>query len=122
MTSAGKAYEAAKLVENAVEEVDLMPNVGFLLSGMERQYTDDIRGVGRAAEKIPAKIMLELPLLNAEKEQAVALSIDAGVTIGGTPVVEPSEWRHRSRSGFYERLHHRTPGFVGSSLASQVER
>jgi deoxyribose-phosphate aldolase len=80
MTSAGKAYEAAQLVENGAEEVDLMPNVGFLLSGMEREYADDISGVVRAAGKVPVKIMLELPLLNAQqKERAVALSIDAGV-------------------------------------------
>ncbi|HUK46025.1 MAG TPA: deoxyribose-phosphate aldolase [Terriglobales bacterium] len=80
MTSAGKAYEAEQLIENGAEEVDLMPNVGFLLSGMEREYADDIRGVVKAAGKIPVKIMLELPLLNAQqKERAVALSVDAGV-------------------------------------------
>jgi deoxyribose-phosphate aldolase len=80
MTSAGKAYETAQLVENGAEEVDLMPNVGFLLSGMEREYADDIRGVVKAAGKVPVKIMLELPLLNAQqKERAVALSVDAGV-------------------------------------------
>jgi len=80
MTSAGKAYEAAQLVENGAEEVDLMPNVGFLLSGMEREYADDIRGVVKAAGSVPVKIMLELPLLNAQqKERAVELSIDAGV-------------------------------------------
>jgi deoxyribose-phosphate aldolase len=80
MTSAGKAYEAEQLVENGAEEVDLMPNVGFLLSGMEREYADDIRGVVRAAGKAPVKVMLELPLLNAQqKERAVVLSVDAGV-------------------------------------------
>jgi len=80
MTSAGKAYEAARLVEDGAEEVDLMANVGFLLSGMEREYADDIGGVVRAAGKIPVKVMLELPLLNAQqKERAVALSIDAGI-------------------------------------------
>jgi deoxyribose-phosphate aldolase len=80
MTSAGKVYETGQLVENGAEEVDLMPNVGFLLSGMEREYADDIIGVVRAAGKVPVKIMLELPLLNAQqKERAVALSIDAGV-------------------------------------------
>jgi deoxyribose-phosphate aldolase len=80
MTSAGKAYETGQLVENGAEEVDLMPNVGFLLSGMEREYADDIRGVVRAAGQVPVKIMLELPLLNAQqKERAVALSVDAGV-------------------------------------------
>jgi deoxyribose-phosphate aldolase len=79
MTSPGKAYETAQLVGNGAEEVDLMPNVGFLLSGMEQEYSDDISGVVKAAGKIPVKIMLELPLLNAEqKERAVILSVDAG--------------------------------------------
>lgn len=36
--------------------------------------------VVRAAEDIPVKIMLELPLLNTpQRERAVALSIEAGV-------------------------------------------
>ena len=80
MTSAGKAYETGQLVENGAEEVDLMPNVGFLLSGMEREYAEDIRGVVQAAGRTPVKIMLELPLLNAQqRERAVALCVDAGV-------------------------------------------
>lgn len=80
MTSAGKAYETGQLVENGAEEVDLMPNVGFLLSGMEREYADDISGVVKAAGKVPVKVMLELPLLSAQqKERAVALSVAAGV-------------------------------------------
>jgi deoxyribose-phosphate aldolase len=80
MTSAGKAYETAQLVDNGAEEVDMMPNVGFLLSGMELEYADDIRGVVIAAGKVPVKIMLELPLLNPqERERAVTLSVDAGV-------------------------------------------
>jgi len=80
MTSAGKAYETGQLVEQGAEEVDLMPNVGFLLSGMEREYADDISGVVKAAGNVPVKIMLELPLLDArQKERAVALSVDAGV-------------------------------------------
>jgi deoxyribose-phosphate aldolase len=80
MTSAGKAYETARLIEYGAEEVDLMPNVGFLLSGMEREYADDIRGVVKAAGKAPVKIMLELPLLNPQqRERAVTLSVDAGV-------------------------------------------
>jgi deoxyribose-phosphate aldolase len=79
MTCAGKAYETAQLVSNGAEEVDLMPNVGFLLSGMEQEYADDIRGVVKAAGKTPVKIMLELPLLNdQQRERAVILSVDAG--------------------------------------------
>jgi deoxyribose-phosphate aldolase len=81
MTSAGKAYETGQLVEEGAEELDLMPNVGFLLSGMEREYAADISGVVRAAGKIPIKVMLELPLLSdALKVRAVALSVDAGVS------------------------------------------
>lgn len=80
MTSEGKAYETRQVIANGAEEVDFMPNVGFLLSGMEREYADDIRSVVKAAGNIPVKIMLELPLLNAEqKERAVILSVDAGV-------------------------------------------
>lgn len=81
MTSAGKAYETGQLVENGAEEVDLMPNVGFLLSGMEREYAEDISGVVRAAGRVPVKVMLELPLLSTQqKERAVALSVSAGVS------------------------------------------
>jgi deoxyribose-phosphate aldolase len=80
MTSAGKAYETAQLIGNGAEEVDMMPNVGFLLSGMEREYSDDIRRVVKAAGRVPVKIMLELPLLNPQqRERVVALSVDAGV-------------------------------------------
>lgn len=81
MTSAGKAYETAQLAQEGAEEIDFMPNVGFLLSGMEREYATDMQGVVRAAGKVPVKIMLELPLLNLEqKQRAVAISAEAGVT------------------------------------------
>ena len=80
MTSRGKAHEAQQLVADGAEEIDMMPNVGFLLSGMEKEYFDDIRGVVQAAGEIPVKIMLELPLLNPQqRERAVALSVEAGV-------------------------------------------
>lgn len=80
MTSAGKAYETAQLIDSGAEEVDLMPNVGFLLSGMEREYEEDIRRVVKAAGRVPIKIMLELPLLNEhQRERAVSLSVQAGV-------------------------------------------
>ena len=79
MTSPGKAWEAGQLVQQGVEEIDLMPNLGFLLSGMERDYFEDIRGVVRSAGGVPVKIMLELPLLTEQqRERAVQLSVEAG--------------------------------------------
>jgi deoxyribose-phosphate aldolase len=81
MTSAGKAYESARIVNDGGEEVDLMPNVGFLLSGKEKEYAEDIRGVVEAAQGRPVKIMLELPLLDAvQRQRAIHLSVDAGVS------------------------------------------
>ncbi len=81
MTSRGKADEARHLVDDGAEEIDLMPNVGFLLSGMESEFRDDVHGVVAAAGKVPVKIMLELNLLSLQqREWAVALSIDAGVS------------------------------------------
>lgn len=104
MTSAGKAYEAGRLAQDGVNEIDLMPNVGFLLSGMEREYADDISGVVKAAAQIPVKIMLELPLLTPEQaNRAIALSIDAGVVYlknassGAVGVATPEQIRFLRR-------------------------
>lgn len=104
MTSAGKAYEAARLVEEGAEEIDLMPNVGFLVSGMEEEYAGDIRGVVQAAGGIPVKIMLELPLLSQpQRERAVALSLLAGVAFlknasgGAVGVATPEDIRFLRR-------------------------
>ena len=104
MTSRGKAYEAASLVQEGAQEIDLMSNVGFLLSGMENEYFLDIRGVVQAAAGIPVKIMLELPLLNAQqRERAVALSLDAGVAYlknvsgGQVGIAQPEEIRFLRR-------------------------
>lgn len=104
MTSMGKAREAAELLADGAEEIDLMPNVGFLLSGMERDYFADIQGVVKAAEKVPVKIMLELPLLNeVQRERAVKLSTDAGVAYlknasgGAVGVATPEQMRYLRR-------------------------
>lgn len=104
MTSAGKACETRNLVADGVEGIDLMPNVGFLLSGMEREYFDDIRGVVESAGNVPVKIMLEMPLLNAERrDRAIALSIEAGVKYlknasgGAVGIATPDEIRFLRR-------------------------
>ncbi|HXY52416.1 MAG TPA: deoxyribose-phosphate aldolase [Terriglobales bacterium] len=104
MTSAGKAYEAGRLVQEGAQEIDLMPNLGYLLSGMEREYFENIRGVVEAATGIPVKIMLELPLLNPQqRERAVALSVEAGAAYlknassGAVGVATPEQIRFLRR-------------------------
>ncbi|MFZ0739236.1 MAG: deoxyribose-phosphate aldolase [Candidatus Acidiferrales bacterium] len=104
MTSRGKAFEASSLAEEGAEEIDMMTNVGFLLSGMETEYFQDVRGVVKAVAGIPVKVMLELPLLNPQqRERAVALSVDAGVAYlknvsgGAVGIAKPEEIRFLRR-------------------------
>lgn len=104
MTSRGKEFEAASLVQEGAQEIDMMSNVGFLLSGMESEYFQDIRGVVQAAVGVPVKIMLELPLLNPElRERAVKLSMEAGVAYlknvsgGAVGIAQPEDIRFLRR-------------------------
>jgi deoxyribose-phosphate aldolase len=80
MTTAGKAAEARALVEAGARELDIMVNVGWLRSGLDVEYREDIARVVEAARPATVKVMLELPLLSpAERDRAVDLAVDAGV-------------------------------------------
>lgn len=77
MTSAGKAAEARAIVDAGATQIDIGVQIGWLKSGMDQQFADDIAGV--VAAGVPVKVMLELPLLtDDEKERAVSLAQDAG--------------------------------------------
>lgn len=124
MTSVGKACETKHLLHAGAEEIDLMPNVGFLLSGMETAYGDDIRGVVEAAGDVPVKIMLELPLLTPQqRERAIALSIEAGVVYlknasgGAVGVATPDDIRFLRRAA---PSHIRVKASGGIKTAQQV--
>ncbi|MEV0699095.1 deoxyribose-phosphate aldolase [Saccharopolyspora sp. NPDC050389] len=78
MTSAGKAAEARAIAEAGADQLDMGVQVGWLRSGMEQEFRDDIAAVVEAAG-IPVKVMLELPKFTAaERERAVQLAMDAG--------------------------------------------
>ena len=144
MTSTGKAREAGVLVQDGVQEIDLMPNVGFLLSGMEREYFNDVRGVVQAAG-VPIKIMLELALLSMQqRERAIALSIEAGVAYlknassGAVGIATPSDMIFLRRlappdiklkasggiktAGQVQSLLEAGADLVGTSAATQIMR
>ncbi|GAA1104061.1 deoxyribose-phosphate aldolase [Nocardiopsis composta] len=77
MTSRGKAAEARAIAEAGAEQIDMGVQVGWLRSGMEKEFREDIAGV--VAAGVPVKVMLELPLLTEdERERAVELAMDAG--------------------------------------------
>lgn len=77
MTSAGKAAEAREIVAAGATQIDMGVQVGWLRSGMEREFVADIAGV--VAAGVDVKVMLELPLLTPDqRDRAVELSIEAG--------------------------------------------
>lgn len=78
MTSYGKAQEAEAIAKAGADQIDIGVQVGWLKSGREDDFRDDIAGVVEASG-LPIKVMLELPLLSDdEKERAVELAMDAG--------------------------------------------
>jgi len=77
MTSTGKAAEARAIAEAGADQIDIGVQIGWLKSGMEREFAADIAGV--VAAGIPVKVMLELPLLTPElRDRAVDLAMEAG--------------------------------------------
>lgn len=79
MTSYGKAREAEAIAKAGADQIDIGVQVGWLKSGRDEDFRNDIAGVVEASG-LPIKVMLELPLLtDEEKERAVELSMDAGV-------------------------------------------
>lgn len=107
MTSAGKAAEARAIALAGATQIDMGVQIGWLKSGMDREFADDIAGV--VAAGVPVKVMLELPLLDAgERDRAVDLAMDAGAAYlknassGAVEVANPESIRYlagRAREG-----------------------
>ena len=54
-----KVHEAKSVVALGTDEIDMMINLGFLLSGMYREVEDEIRAVKDAIGSIPLKVIIE---------------------------------------------------------------
>lgn len=77
--TAGKVAETKAAIADGAAEIDMVINVGFLLSGMISEVTADIRKVVEAAHPLPVKVILETAFLTAETITAGAkASADAG--------------------------------------------
>lgn len=107
-TPQGKAAEAAQLVADGAQQLDIGCQIGWLKSGRFHAFRDDIAGVVRASG-VPVKVMLELPLLTeSEREAAVELAMEAGAAYlknassGAVEIANPSSIRWlaaRARDG-----------------------
>lgn len=80
-TARSKASEMAEVIELGADEVDFMPNIGFLKSGMYDEFEKEVAQIVKAAKGKITKVMLEFGMLTQEeKVKAAELSIRAGVT------------------------------------------
>jgi deoxyribose-phosphate aldolase len=74
-----KVAEAKLLIQDGVQEMDMMLNVGKLRSGDYRYAEEDIRAVVAAAGGIPVKVILEVHYLDREQlKKACEACITAG--------------------------------------------
>lgn len=79
MSGDGKRFEAARLVEEGAQELDVGVRIGALLDGRNEDFAEDIRRVVETVAPVPVKVMLELPWLSsAQRDTAVALAVQAG--------------------------------------------
>jgi deoxyribose-phosphate aldolase len=119
MTTAGKAAEARALVDAGAQELDMLVNIGWLRSGLDDAFAEDIRVVVDAAAPATVKVMLELPLLTPdERVRAVALSVHAGVryvknaSAGAVGIATPDDMRY---------LRARVPSSVGVKASGGIK-
>ena len=79
-TPDAKIAEIRQTSQMGAEMFDYMPNIGFLKSGLDRRFSDEVSRVVKAAEGRPVRVMLEFAILDREeKVRAARLSEEAGV-------------------------------------------
>ncbi|MDG6985692.1 MAG: deoxyribose-phosphate aldolase [Nitrososphaerota archaeon] len=80
VTTESKAFEIAETSKEGADMFDVMPNIGYLKSGMFDEFKGDIAAMVRAAKGRPLRVMLEFSVLDHDqKVTAARLSEEAGV-------------------------------------------
>jgi deoxyribose-phosphate aldolase len=79
-TTDTKLTEIRQTAAQGADLFDCMPNIGFLKSGMQERFRDEIADMVRAASGRPVRVMLEYSILDRDqKVKAAKLSEQAGV-------------------------------------------
>jgi deoxyribose-phosphate aldolase len=74
-----KVLETEECIEAGCREIDMVMNIGRMLSGDEDYVEKDIRAVVQAAGKIPVKVIMEIHFLSLEQiRKAARLCVRAG--------------------------------------------
>jgi deoxyribose-phosphate aldolase len=99
-TTAVKVAEAREQLALGVSELDMVLNVGMLLSGCESRVEDDIRAVVETANSILVKVILEAHYLSDDQIiRACQIAVRAGAAFvkTGTGWAETGATLHRVR-------------------------
>lgn len=74
-----KAFEAARLVDLSIDEIDMVMNIGAFKSNDFRAVLEDIQGVVKSAPGKVVKVIVETALLSdSEKKGAAQCVLDSG--------------------------------------------
>lgn len=72
--------EVKQVITDGATEVDVVCKIGYLLSGMDDAFRDDLKAVVDAAEGKVTKVILETSILSGEMlARAIDLSVEAGM-------------------------------------------
>lgn len=79
MSKESKIYESQECVKNGADEIDMVINIGFLKSGLEKEVQMEIKEIKEAiGDKILKVIIENCYLTKEEKLKAINMSILAG--------------------------------------------
>jgi len=88
-TTKSKVFETCELIKMGCSEIDVVINVGKLLSGHYKEVYDDIRAVVEAADKAPVKVIIECHYLS---EKDILKSCDIVIESGASWVKTGTGW------------------------------
>lgn len=76
-----KVAQAKMLVAAGCDEIDMVMNIGQLLSGMSDDVAADVKAVVDTVKPLPIKVIIEIMYLNdSQVRQACNICIDAGAS------------------------------------------
>ncbi|NLS91996.1 MAG: deoxyribose-phosphate aldolase [Planctomycetaceae bacterium] len=79
-TAEAAAFEVRDLVRRGAQEIDVVCKIGYLRSGMDAAFRDDLAAVVGAAQGRVTKVILETSILTpGELARAINLSAEAGM-------------------------------------------
>ena len=78
MTTAAKCFEAADAVKNGADEIDMVVNIGKLLSEQYSYVRDEIRAIKNACDGRVLKVIVETGYLTEEQISMVTVLVEQG--------------------------------------------